>query len=95
MVTACHVPLSELARLTDRQLIDIYAHERDKDGAIKVPEEGKEIAAPEQTAATLESDLRDLTILAGMLRMSPATYEETAAKIKAKWAAREAEARGG
>ena len=90
IVQAAHLPLSELAALTDRQLVEIYAHERDKDGAIKLPE--RDAATPEKAPDSLEKDLRDLTIIAGMLRMPQGKVDEATEKIKAKWAAKEEEA---
>lgn len=72
-------------------MVEIYAHERDEAGNIKVPEEKVEFRADDSMPATLETELRDLTVLAGMIHMSQADFESLAEQIKAKWAAKEVE----
>lgn len=86
IVHACHVPLSEIALLTDRQLVDIYAHERDDKGDIKMPAET--VASPADEPASLERDLRDLNLLAGITRMPVEQFQELKVKLQEKWAAK-------
>ena len=93
IVAAIHLPIHELARLTDRQLVEIYAHPRDESGNIKAPEEPAAVR-PNEAPDSLAKDLRDWTILTSMLRLPEEEYRKGAEKLKAKWAAKESEGKG-
>lgn len=94
VIDAVHLPLSEIAKLTDSQLIDVYNHPRDKDGRIKVPEEPID-KAPPGTPPSLERDLCLLTVIAGTTRMPAEKYAALKQQLEAKWAAKESEATDG
>ena len=90
IIAAIHLPIHELARLTDRQLVEVYAHPRDESGNIKAPEEPA-VVQPIEEPDSLEKDLRDWMILTSMLRLPEEEYRKGAEKLKAKWAAKTAE----
>ena len=84
-----HLDIGKLARLTDRQLVEIYAHPRDKDGNITLQDGGKEAAIAGQASPSLESELRDLNVLASMFRMPQEDFKAAVEKLKTKWSVKE------
>jgi hypothetical protein len=75
--------MGEIARLTDRQILDIYYHKRDKEtGAIEPPPVEADASRP----PTLESELFALRQLAAALNMKPDNVAECEAKLKEKYA---------
>lgn len=66
-----HIPLSEIAHLTDRQIVEIYGHARDKEGRLETVGGRVDVAmTPEQedrmmeqfarSAGVSESEIADL-----------------------------------
>lgn len=53
-----HLTPRDILQLTDRQMIEVYFHERDKDGAIKVP-----MPSVENMALSPEEELARLQVL--------------------------------
>ena len=88
VIDALHVPLSEIARLTDRQLIEIYNHPRDKEGRIKEPPEPLPGAS---ATPSLDRDLTLLAVVAANMRMPAEKYAALRKQLEEKWAAKKAE----
>jgi hypothetical protein len=88
-----HLTLDQIGRLTDAQIYDLYFHRRDrKTGGIIFPE-GERRATDEDVPHTLEAELAALDMLALISPNTPASnIEEAKAKLRAKYAAKEAEA---
>lgn len=72
------------AKLTDRQILDLYFHKRDEHGDIE-PEK-KPIEAPADQPPCLERELRSLDVLAATFRLPAEQVEEARAKLRAKYA---------
>lgn len=68
----------EIARLTDRQIEELYFHKRDKDGVILFPVE--ELPEVEETPDTLETALAKLEELRTV--MKPADYDAAVREVK-------------
>lgn len=77
------MPLDAVARLTDRQIDELYFHPRDKEGRIE-PQE-KPIAADGKP--TLKSELMNLWKMAKVLKMPPEQWTELEKQLRGKYAA--------
>lgn len=74
-------------KLTDRQIVELYGHSRDKDGRIKVP--GGDLGATSEEPSTLENDLMQLNKLCALFKTDEATRAQKEAELRAKYAAKE------
>jgi hypothetical protein len=80
---ACYAALvekcsfEEIANLTDRQIMQIYFHPRDKYGAVASVEE-----IPDKT---LDDKLHQIDILAHSYHLKPELVEDMKQKMREKW----------
>jgi len=70
-----HLTLPEIRRLTDRQIVDLYFHPRDDNGAIRPVEQ-------QPQPGSLEFELQEARIVARRLGVDPQVVEE---KVRARW----------
>jgi hypothetical protein len=76
----------DVARMTDRQIIDLYWHRRNKDGEIEIPDPIPVESPPK--VWTLEMELAQVGVLARMLRMPEADQEELREQLRVKYGAK-------
>lgn len=67
----------QIGRLTDKQITEIYFHERDEQGKIKEP--------PPLRERTMTNDLIDIDMLAANNLISGEKAQELKEKVKDKW----------
>lgn len=77
-----HGDLDSLARLTDRQITDLYFHKRNKDGQLVVPTETE---IQEKKPNTYEEEVAGLFNLVKLLGMADADYESLKQKLDKKY----------
>lgn len=82
-----HLTLEDYAKLTDKQIFEIYLHPRDEDGSIDFDASPKEEKPkPEEDKPdTLESDLEVLYNLATVTRMPAAKLNELEKQLREKY----------
>lgn len=78
-----HVRIEDLARLTDKQIDELYFHPRNDKGAIEPQEKPTEAA---DGKPTLKSELMALWKMAKALRMPPEQWMELEKQLRAKYA---------
>lgn len=79
--------LEDYAKLTDKQIFEIYLHPRDKDGSINFDASPKENTSEsaEDKPDTFESDLEVLYNLATVTRMPSEKLNELEMKLREKY----------
>lgn len=78
--------IAEVARLTDRQILEIYWHKRDKQGSILWPEDEVTAVAPEpEKPTTLARKLAQLEVVGRTLRIPETDLEKARAKLREKY----------
>ncbi len=78
-----HISLDRYARLTDKQLFELYLHKRDSKGSIASGGDGVEIKA--RTGGTYEDELESLNMAIRACNTPPAKAAELRAKLKQKF----------
>lgn len=81
-----HLSIDQFARLTDRQIFELYLHARNKDGGIDLAEPlpPDPVDEPEEPPS-FEADLAALDMARDALRMRPEVYADLRAKLEAKY----------
>lgn len=82
-----HLSIKQLARLTDKQIFELYFHPRDDKGAIEPKDEPEQGAATEEKKPTLKSELMNLWKMAKALKLPPEQWTELEKQLRAKFAA--------
>lgn len=93
------VSIDAYAKLTDRQIQDLYFHKRTKEGEIEMEMEDAatatvtppQDATTEEKPPTLENELLALDMLAAVVRMNPADVARAKEQLRAKYAAMESD----
>lgn len=83
-----HLSLDDFAKLTDRQIQELYFHKRDKEDKIVVPEVVQGLQAPDGPS-TLDGELHQLEALRSVLNWDEATHQQLQAELRAKFKERE------
>ena len=91
-IIACladRLTMPQIARLTDRQILEIYWHKRDKNGEIEIPplHEAEAEGIPEEPAreATFEEEMARLEFLGKALQLPPGNLADARDKLRAKF----------
>lgn len=84
-----HLTIDDYARLTDRQIVELYCHKRNKDGSIEA-DDGVAVKAPEREL-TLSEEIHQLDILAGIFNWPAQMVADAKAKLAAKFSSKDAE----
>jgi hypothetical protein len=78
-----HLPIDKIARLTPRQMCELYGHERES-GAIKMPEESVNGRTPEEPPS-YEQSLIQIQAAGFALKMSPEEIAKAEKKLAEKY----------
>ena len=73
----------DVARLTDRQIYELYWHRRDKDGEVDIPDPIPVEAPPK--VWTLDEELAQLNVLAAAFRIPEADLAVLREQLKVKY----------
>lgn len=84
-----HISMDQLARLTDRQIYELYFHPRDDKGSIEPKDEPERGAATEEEVPTYKSELRNWWKLANTLKMLPEQRIAGERKLREKYGIQE------
>ncbi len=84
LIDKFHLRPWEVAKLTDRQIHDLYYHPRNDDGTIEPVE-----PLMQREPKTLNEAMIQFECVAQMLRMKPEQIAEQKQKLRQKWAKEE------